>query len=241
MKRAIFVVLCLCLASVAASASYRLFLVNGKVLVVDAKPTVEGGKVRFSQGAVEYTLDLSEVDLPRSERENAVSPPPAEPEKGPAGPKKPVRYTDEDIERLKEGGSRPGMAMGPDDQGGPAGEPPGEAGAPESRPKADGDRVEKLYERKESLERERRSLTEKAADLQSKLDAFDRENKDKDYQFSRESTNASHQEQYRKWKADQDSRRGRIEKDLATTQARLSRVQENLKDVHDRILKAYEK
>lgn len=67
MKRTLIVVL-LCFAAVAVSASYKIYLVSGETVMADAKPVVQDGTATFSWSGLTYTMAASKIDFEKSEK-----------------------------------------------------------------------------------------------------------------------------------------------------------------------------
>jgi flagellar capping protein FliD len=70
MKRSLVVLLSLALGALSAQAAFRLYLQNGKVILLDDQPVIQGDMTYFTKNGVTYYLPASQVDEAKTEREN---------------------------------------------------------------------------------------------------------------------------------------------------------------------------
>ncbi len=217
MKRTFLVVLVLVLASLAASATYKIQLVDGKTITADSAPIVKEGLAYFTKNGLYFYIPASQIDQTATERLNQA----AEPAQAPAGTeavavapagKAPTVIDEEQLEIIRkrshlanEGQLEAPVAV----EGAPAGTPGGPAAG-------GGGNADALRAKLADLLSQRGSLMQQQTNLQNQLSQL----RDK-YNFST-----------------QQSEQASIQSQMDSLQSQLDQVQQQINAVNNEALAA---
>jgi hypothetical protein len=214
-----------------ADAPYKLHMRDGTVLVVDKAPEVRGDLAAVTRNGMEYLVQAGEIDFAASEKAN----PPAPAEGAGEAPATPKRYTNEDLDRLREtaplaneGGASPGTV------------PRTPPSVSERRPNADA-RLAALYRREDDLQKDRAGWLDRLDDFQEQYDALLKEEEQQNYMYSRQAESSVRGQEQARWQKEQATRKARAAKAVAEAKEKVRQLDAKLEDVRRDILEAYER
>jgi len=151
-------------------ASYKIFLVNGKVITADDKPVIRDGIAYLQKAGLELYLPVDQIDLVKTEKGGALVVLPAE---GSDAVKPASRVIGEDqLEEIRKRSrlANEGEFRVPVTEEGVEGAPPPPAGAPGAKPAAT-DRGA-MQNRMSTLLTQRSEVQKRMVDLQSQMGAL---------------------------------------------------------------------
>lgn len=214
-----------------ADTPYKLIMKDGTVLMVDKKPELRADLAAVTRSGVEYIVRADEIDFGATEKAN----PPASAEGGTVAPAAPKRYTNEDLDRLRE------TSPLADEGGVAAGSVPRTPPATTERRKDADARLTTLYRREDDLQEKRAEWLDRLDDFQEQYDALQKQEEEQNYMYSRQEASSVRGQEQAKWRKDQAAKKTKASKAVAEAKEQVRRIDEDLEDVRRDILDAYEK